>query len=58
VSFDRALARGPARLTVALGIGLGDDGLDLARPPFALTLPDRPAQYLTGPGTGPAGRAG
>ena len=40
---DRELARGPARLTVALGISLADDGADLLAPidagGFALFLP-------------------
>jgi len=55
---DRDLARGPARLTRALGIGLGDDGLDLALPPFELTLPAEPSEFLTGPRTGVRGDGG
>jgi DNA-3-methyladenine glycosylase len=55
---DRDLARGPARLTLALGIGLGDDGSDLALPPFDLTLPAEPAEFLTGPRTGVSGEGG
>ncbi|TFD78950.1 DNA-3-methyladenine glycosylase [Cryobacterium fucosi] len=55
---DRDLARGPARLTVALGIGLADDGADLAVEPFGLTLPAGPAEFLTGPRTGVGGAGG
>ncbi|MEO6200033.1 MAG: DNA-3-methyladenine glycosylase [Cryobacterium sp.] len=55
---DRDLARGPARLTVALGIGLSDDGIDLSLPPFELSLPAEPAEYLTGPRTGVRGDGG
>ena len=55
---DRDLARGPARLTLALGIGLGDDGSDLALPPFKLTLPTEPADFLPGPRTGVSGEGG
>jgi DNA-3-methyladenine glycosylase len=57
---DHDLARGPARLTVALGIKLGDNGADLNRPPFDLTLPEVAAEYSAGPRTGlngPGGRA-
>ncbi|GAA3890167.1 DNA-3-methyladenine glycosylase [Leifsonia kafniensis] len=55
---DRDLARGPARLTVALGIGLDDDGADLFAAPFGLTLPGHPLPYLTGPRTGVGGDGG
>ncbi len=55
---DRDLARGPARLTVALGIGLADDGADLAEEPFELTLPTGPATFLAGPRTGVGGAGG
>ncbi|MCU1636158.1 MAG: DNA-3-methyladenine glycosylase [Cryobacterium sp.] len=56
---DADLARGPARLTVALGIHLRDNGADLNTPPFDLTLPERPvADYLTGPRTGVSGPGG
>ena len=56
---DSDLARGPARLTIALGIGLGDDGADLAAPPFELTLPAVPASAVhTGPRTGVSGPGG
>jgi DNA-3-methyladenine glycosylase len=41
---DRDLARGPARLTVALGVTGDLDGVDLLsrRSPLRLTLPDGP----------------
>jgi DNA-3-methyladenine glycosylase len=55
---DRDLARGPARLTLALGIGLGDDGAHLDRAPFELTLPEHPSEFLTGPRTGVSGSGG
>lgn len=55
---DLDLARGPARLTVALGIALGDDGADLAVAPFGLTLPGAPADFLAGPRTGVSGPGG
>lgn len=55
---DRDLARGPARLTVALGIELSEDGSDLHKPPFDLTLPRVPAEFLTGPRTGVRGDGG
>jgi len=44
---DSDLAKGPARLTIALGIGLGDDGADLDSPPFELTLPPFPRRRYT-----------
>ncbi|KQZ76199.1 DNA-3-methyladenine glycosylase [Nocardioides sp. Root151] len=37
-SSDRDLARGPARLCTALGIGLDDDGNDLSTGPITLAL--------------------
>jgi DNA-3-methyladenine glycosylase len=55
---DLDLARGPARLTVALGIALGDDGADLAVAPFGLALPGAPADFLAGPRTGVSGPGG
>ncbi|TFC18830.1 DNA-3-methyladenine glycosylase [Cryobacterium glucosi] len=56
---DGDLARGPARLTIALGIGLGDDGADLGALPFELTLPAIPAPAVrTGPRTGVSGPGG
>jgi DNA-3-methyladenine glycosylase len=55
---DADLARGPARLTKAVGIELGDDGADLSRAPFALDLPPRRSEFLTGPRTGVSGLGG
>jgi DNA-3-methyladenine glycosylase len=55
---DHDLARGPARLTVALGIGLSDNGADLNQPPFDLVLPESPVEFLTGPRTGINGAGG
>jgi DNA-3-methyladenine glycosylase len=57
------LARGPARLTVALGITLGDDGLDLVQgerlrlEPAAATS-GAVAGYASGPRTGVSGPGG
>ncbi|MCU1447581.1 DNA-3-methyladenine glycosylase [Cryobacterium sp.] len=55
---ERDLARGPARLTRALGIGLHQDGADLTVDPFELTLPTEPVPALTGPRTGVGGLGG
>jgi DNA-3-methyladenine glycosylase len=55
---DADLARGPARLVVALGITLADGGADLADPPFELTLPPSAAAFATGPRTGVSGAGG
>jgi DNA-3-methyladenine glycosylase len=55
---ERDLARGPARLTRALGIGLHQGGADLATEPFELTLPALPAPALRGPRTGVSGAGG
>lgn len=62
---DAELARGPARLTMALGItGLDDgvalgDGAALGDADFALELPEVPrADFLTGPRTGVSGPGG
>lgn len=54
----RDLARGPARLVVAAGMSLADDGADLFRPPFELLLPTEQAEYSTGPRTGVSGPGG
>ncbi|GCD88904.1 DNA-3-methyladenine glycosylase [Nocardioides sp. LS1] len=52
-SNERDLARGPARLCQALGIGLDDDGADLAAGPITLTPPAEPATDVrTGPRVG------
>jgi len=55
---DADLARGPARLVVALGITLGEGGADLTEPPFELTLPEHPLPFATGPRTGVSGAGG
>jgi DNA-3-methyladenine glycosylase len=55
---DADLARGPARLVVALGITLAEGGADLAEPPFELTLPEHPLPFSTGPRTGVSGAGG
>jgi DNA-3-methyladenine glycosylase len=54
----RDLARGPARLVVAAGMSLADDGADLFSPPFELLLPTEQAEYSTGPRTGVSGPGG
>jgi DNA-3-methyladenine glycosylase len=56
---DADLARGPARLCVALGIGLGDNGDDLATGRIRLALPRHPVPtFATGPRTGVSGPGG
>lgn len=56
---DAELARGPGRLTLALGIGLEDDGADLERGDLRLDLADAaPDRYLAGPRTGVSGPGG
>jgi len=55
---DLELARGPARLTKALGITLGDDTAPLDGEPFALELPQQPAVFATGPRVGVSGAGG
>ncbi|MDN4614530.1 DNA-3-methyladenine glycosylase [Leifsonia sp. F6_8S_P_1B] len=54
----RDLGRGPARLVVAAGITLADDGADLFGDRFALSLPTEQAVYETGPRTGVSGAGG
>lgn len=55
---DADLARGPARLTVALGITLADDGSRLGER-FRLELPPHPVSTVaTGPRTGVSGPGG
>jgi DNA-3-methyladenine glycosylase len=50
---DRDLARGPARLCQALGIGAADNGHDLADAPLTLTAAEGPVgAVLTGPRVG------
>ena len=55
---DADLARGPARLCVALGITLADGGADLSTGRIRLTLPPHPEPFETGPRTGVAGPGG
>jgi DNA-3-methyladenine glycosylase len=55
---DADLARGPARLCVALGITLQDGGADLDGPRIRLELPASPQPYATGPRTGVSGAGG
>jgi len=53
------LARGPARLTVATGIILGENGSDAFAAPFALRLADESVGVIaTGPRTGVSGLGG
>ncbi len=55
---DADLARGPARLTVAMAIGLGDDGDDLENGRVRLEVPTTASDYLTGRRTGVSGSGG
>jgi DNA-3-methyladenine glycosylase len=55
---DRDLARGPARLVVATGIRLADNGDDLFAPPFTLRLPAESPHVSSGPRTGVSGLGG
>ena len=55
---DADLARGPARLTVAMGIGLADDGNDLADGRVRLELPAAASLYETSLRTGVSGPGG
>jgi DNA-3-methyladenine glycosylase len=55
---DADLARGPARLVVALGIVLGDDGADLERGDITLELTTERASFAQGPRTGVSGDGG
>ena len=52
------LARGPARLTVALGITLADGGTDLAEGPLRIELPTVASVSQSGPRTGVSGLGG
>ena len=58
---DADLARGPARLCVALGITLADNGDDLETGDIRLELPDAaaaPVTFAQGPRTGVSGAGG
>jgi DNA-3-methyladenine glycosylase len=55
---DADLARGPARLCVALGITLADGGTDLESGRVRLDLPAHPEPFATGPRTGVSGAGG
>jgi DNA-3-methyladenine glycosylase len=56
---DADLARGPARLCVALGITLADGGDDLVRGPIRLEAPaSAPVVVESGPRTGVSGAGG
>jgi DNA-3-methyladenine glycosylase len=55
---DADLARGPARLVVALGISLADNGLDLESGEVALELAGERSPFAQGPRTGVAGAGG
>lgn len=55
---DRDLARGPARLAVALGVPLAASGADLLAPPFELLVAAHPLRYDAGPRTGVSGAGG
>ena len=55
---DDDLARGPARLAVALGITLGDNGDDLETGAVTLELATTAVPFETGPRTGVSGPGG
>jgi DNA-3-methyladenine glycosylase len=55
---DVDLARGPARLVVALGIALADNGLDLESDDITLELAGERAEFAQGPRTGVSGAGG
>ncbi|MRG61589.1 DNA-3-methyladenine glycosylase [Agromyces sp. CFH 90414] len=55
---DRDLARGPARLSLALGVPLSASGDDLLAPPYTLLLPAAPLPFEAGPRTGVSGPGG
>ncbi|MEA9986891.1 DNA-3-methyladenine glycosylase [Subtercola sp. RTI3] len=54
----RDLARGPARLTRALGIPLSDGGASLLASPYGLRMPDHPSRFETSARTGLGGLGG
>jgi DNA-3-methyladenine glycosylase len=49
---DRALCSGPGRLTQALAIDAGCDGLSIVQPPFALEPPDGAVEIAATPRVG------
>jgi DNA-3-methyladenine glycosylase len=55
---DADLAKGPARLVVALGIELDDNGIDLETGPVTLTLAASTSAFAQGPRTGVSGPGG
>jgi DNA-3-methyladenine glycosylase len=55
---DDDLARGPARLSVALGVPLSANGVDLAIGPLRLKLQPAVRELATGPRTGVSGAGG
>lgn len=55
---DRDLARGPARLAVALGVPLSATGADLLAPPFSLEPASAPPAFEAGPRVGVSGAGG
>lgn len=55
---DVELGRGPARLALALGIALSEDGADLLAAPFSLELAESVAAISSGPRVGVAGEGG
>ncbi|WP_350346955.1 DNA-3-methyladenine glycosylase [Agromyces sp. G08B096] len=55
---DRDLARGPARLSLALGVPLSATGDDLLAPPYELLLSTDPPKSASGPRTGVSGAGG
>ena len=55
---DADLARGPARLVVALGVVLGDNGADLEDGDITLELASSEVVYQQGPRTGVSGAGG
>lgn len=57
-TMDADLARGPARLTVAMGITLADGGNDLVGGRIRLNLSEMESDYLSGPRTGLSGVGG
>lgn len=55
---DRDLARGPARLAVALGVELSENGADLFSSPFELSGTDASVPISAGPRVGVSGVGG